>query len=559
MARGTKRRSTRKDPSLNDGTRAVELRESRRFFSSQGNDKATREARALQNLVGAGGDLAGSLLEKQNVEGGEEALGAAASGAERDAENKNKGYIEMWDSIEAENDLATFSSELPEVLTDANWEDLEEDQAVALMDVYYQKQIKGIDMTSVYGQKVGAGIIEQGRELVAEHKDMQLAKHKKQIRSGIHTSAMNTYKETGAYPYEEVARRTNVGFDGPEKMETWIGMLSAAAVELEDEDIITNAITHFENGDPSGINDPRFMPDLEIAKGKARAARARTEEKARAARVKEAELLRTDGRLDLQELTFEGIDPTVRAIEMARDGIIKPEDVTSASSNYRTSRDDRAQHGANPELVMQMTTLIAIDPNHDVLSAENILGYWSEGGFGPPESPESQSAARAMINDVETAKRTEKSLSADPRKAIWTSRFDKTFAPETNQFGGLMSDNMTEIRAEYSAEFKLAILNATSDKEYRELWEDYSTRYAKQETLVNAKANAGSPAGVFREFHNGRFTVEQAAAQARSLGYTAKTFRDARKGGELGGRAFTVGTSEDLNYIAILTEMRKKL
>lgn len=561
MARDTRRRSTRKDQSLNEGSREVQLKESRRFFSSQGSDKATREARALQTAFGVGTDLATDLLERGNVKGGALAAGESAKGGERDVENVNKGYMEMWDTIEADNDIAMFGRELPEILREANWEDLEEGEAQALIDTYYSKQLKGINPLSIYGQRVAAGVMVQNTELLAQHGDFQLARVKQEQRTMIYQNGMNIYMETGVYPYDEVARQTNLAFDGPEKMIVWIEMLQSAALAAEDEDIITNAIKNFpDSGDPSGVDDPRYMPDLAIAKGKARAARERTEEKARKLATERREALRDDGRLELIELAFDDVDPTARAIQLARDDVIEPEDVTSAVSTFRTSRDDTAQHGANPSIVMQLHTQIAMNPSHPSLTPLNIQAYWAEGVFGPAKSPEAQSAAKAMMASVASGKDRDKRLAADPRKSIWTQRFDKTFAAETNQFGGLMSDNMTEIRAEFSSEFKLAILQAGSDSEYRKLWEDYSTRYAAQETLVNARANSGSPRGVFREFAQGNFSIEQAAAQARKLGYNAKTFSDARKAGEL-GKEFVLGSgsSEDKAYIAILTEMRKSL
>ena len=176
MPRGQRERSTRRDASLTEGTRPVQLRESRRFFSNQGNDQATRNAKALSQAFGIGTDLYEGIVDDRNVKGGKKAAFESASGAARGSDDTTKGYNDMWDQIEAKNDLYLFSKELPEVLRGADWENLHEDEAQAVIDGYFSAQLKGINPESQYGQQVAEGIFAQNAKLLETHRDFQIAR-----------------------------------------------------------------------------------------------------------------------------------------------------------------------------------------------------------------------------------------------------------------------------------------------------------------------------------------------------------------------------------------------
>jgi hypothetical protein len=61
--------------------------------------------------------------------------------------NTNKGYNEMFDEIEATNDLAGFARELPEMLEKEGWADLSPADAQKRIDQYYESQLAGINST----------------------------------------------------------------------------------------------------------------------------------------------------------------------------------------------------------------------------------------------------------------------------------------------------------------------------------------------------------------------------------------------------------------------------
>jgi len=560
MARGSKRRSTRNDPSLSDGERPVQLQESRRFFSSGGSDSANRQANALKSAFGVGTEMAKDLFERQNVKGAQQAKGEIATGGTQDEENKNKGYMEMWQTLEAENDKALFATELDEILRGADYENRTEAEVQQLVDTYYSKQLKGINPNSVYGELMAEGIMEQNAEILVSHRDMQIANIKSEQAAMIHENAGNVYEATGKYPSAQVAEQIGMAYDGPERMTAWINELQASAVEHEDEDIINDAITHFKNGDPSGINDPKYAMQLELAKGKARAAKARTEEKLRAEAAARKEAQRNAGNMSLLVLIMDDVDPAAAAMELGLAGVIEPADVKAATAAYRTSRDDRAQHGSNTERVARIQTQIMMDPNSPLVSYQALLNEWGVGTFGPPESPEAKTALRTAMKDVTASIDRKERITADPRMSILVGRFNESFPVPKDMYGVPVAGVMTELRAEYSAEFEIALLSAAPE-DYRNVYENYSKLYSEARSMEEAKQSSTTPSGVHRQLVLGNFTATQAAAMARSNGWSAQYMMDTRAAGEWGPdtKTFEAGSKQDQAYIALLQELRKDL
>lgn len=549
MARDKRERSVRRDPSLREGTRPVQLEVSRRFQSPAGHDRANREARALSELFGAGTELYQDIQVKRNEEGGAQAAFESAAGKTRDAENTNKGYMEMWDQIEAKNDLHRFTKELPELLRGADWENLTEEEAQGVIDGYFEDQLKGINANSVYGKMVAEGIFKQNAELIETHKNFQLERIKQEQRTLILEEAGVSYENDGVLDYETLMNRTGLAFDGDEKMENWINILEALAVQYEDETIIDNMPDRFPlSGDPSGKSDPRFTARLNTARNKARAAREATERKEAAAAKAAREARREEAMVDLSELAIEGQDPIATALEMAQLGIIDAADITTIGTAYRTIRSDRAKHGFDPERIAQYQTTIALNPNDPMLKPDNLLMAFADGVFGPPESPEARTLYRQTLQDREQAQERKQRIAQDPAKRVWVGRFNEAYPVPKNQFGFPVPGVLTELRAAYSAEFELAILNAPADQ-YATIFEAYAKRYKEQEKLVSAQENSRTANSVLRNLRRENFNLDQAAAQMRYLGLDALTLSKLREDGELGDPDALM---EDQHYLDLL-------
>lgn len=556
MARNQKERNVRRDPGLREGTRDVQLQPARRFYTAAGNDTATREARALSGMFGAGVDLNKQIVERKDAEGSNQASFDSAAGKVRDAENTNRGYADMWDQIEAKNDLHLFSKELPELLRGADWENLSEQDAQGVIDGYFQDQLKGINPDSTYGRMVSEGIFAQNAQLIETHKNFQLERIRQEQRVMIYNEAAVSYEVDGVLDYESLAKHTGLAFDGPEKMVVWIESLAELAVRYEDETIIDNMPERFPSGDPTGKNDPKFAAEFNTARNKARAARERTEAREASAAKAAKEAMRQAATVDLYDLALDGIDPTATAIEFAQNGTIEVSDVGIVTNAFRTSRDDRAQHGFDPQRVAIINTQLAVDPSHSMVSPGSLYQDWARGVFGPPDSPEAKTAYRQVLQDVAQAQERRQRLASDPSKKVWVGRFNESFPVPKDQFGIPTPGILTELRAAYSAEFELAILNANSREEYAKAFEEFSKRYKEQEKLVSAQESSRTPKATLSNIVRNNFTAEQAAAHLRSQGYTIHDITEMRRAGEFGkDKEFVEGSPLHTAYRALLQEL----
>ena len=549
MARDSRQRSVRKDRSLREGARPVQLREARRFQTSSGNDSANRTARALQEAFGAGVALNESIVDKRNVEGANQAAFEEASGGVRGQDNKTQGYNDMWDNIEASNDLHMFAKDLPEVLRGADWENLSEQEAQGVIDGYFKEQLAGINPNSIYGQKVAEGILQQNAQLLDVHRNFQVQRIQQEQRVMIYNEALATFETDGVVDYDTIASRTGVAFDGAQKMSTFWEVIYDLAIDAGDESIIENVPERFPSGDPTGITDPKLLSEHNTAMAKARAVREGQERAAAAAAKAERERMRNTAKVEMIGLIVErGADPTATALDFARNGIVEPEDITAVATAYRNIRDDRAKQGFDAARNATLLAQAALDPSHPSLDPNNLLLDWSEGVFGDPNSPQAKTAFRQMLQDVQGAKERRERVNSDPRKKTWVNRFDESFPIPKDQFGMPVPGPMLELRAEYSAEFEMAILEASPDK-YREIYTEFAKQYGEARKLSEAEVASGNPAATLRQTTRGNFQVEQAAAHARLQGWTVDTFIAARKEGEID---FVAGSPEEAAYKELL-------
>jgi hypothetical protein len=265
MARDTKQRSTRRDPSLAEGSRPVQLRESRRFFSPRGDQSAVRKANALQQALGLGVDLYAGHLEKKNEQGAALAATQASQGLDRDQTNTNKGYVETYEKVEAGNDLATFAQELPKLLESEGWTDLTEEDAIASVNQYYEGQLRGVDPESVYGKTVAEGVLKQTALLLDGYRTVKGEEARAENREMIYNKTEAAYKASGTIDHPTLMKELNEMVPGPGGRQTYLDTVFQLAEAAGDPTIVASIPDTFPNGEPTGVNDPNLKPMFDDA------------------------------------------------------------------------------------------------------------------------------------------------------------------------------------------------------------------------------------------------------------------------------------------------------
>ena len=281
MARGDQQRGVRRDPDLREGRRDVVLQESRRFFTARGSDQGVRQARALQQALGIGVEAYAGVLERRNIKGGAQAVQEAATGEDRDIHNTNKGYNETYDQVEAANDLALFSSELPRMLDAEGWSDLPEDMAQERIDNYFAGQLEGINPDSLYGKIVAEGILKQNAQLLDVHRKFQAEKAQQERRIMVTNEARSDYELDGTIDHEKLMKRLHTLVPGPGGRLTYVEAVIDIAEEYGAPELIESIPEYFPSGDPTGVTDQKFK-DAVIDPGlsKARATKLRNDKAA---------------------------------------------------------------------------------------------------------------------------------------------------------------------------------------------------------------------------------------------------------------------------------------
>ncbi len=268
MARDQRERSVRRDPALNVEDRPVRLETSRRFFTAQGNRGPMDKARALQNALGFGVETYVDVLEQRNEEGAQRALGQAASGQEKDADDKNKGYEETWQKIEASQDIAQFRRELSKMMVDEDWDQLSHEEVQGKIDEYFQGQLAGINMESAYGQAIAPAILQQNAALLETHANAFAARELEEYRGMAFKSFMDDMEVNGEPNFDMLAEFA-ANLPSEEKKLFYWESISDAAEELRDLSIFDKVPERLPNQDLTGINDPEFI-DKVINPAKAR-------------------------------------------------------------------------------------------------------------------------------------------------------------------------------------------------------------------------------------------------------------------------------------------------
>jgi hypothetical protein len=268
-----RRRSTRQEVDLN-AQRPVELRESRRFLTSSGSDKATREAQALSNAFGAGTQLASALTAEQNLEGEQDAIVANAKGL-RDAQNQNFAYNKKWEEMNAERDYNLLEKTLREKLRGADWENLEESQVQQIITDEMAGMLAGAENLEHYSRAVAPKLTELENTLIGAHRENWIEEEKAKDRSLIFTNISTRFEASkgpegtgpGVFNYEYLGEATDTMFDAAEKRETYWATIFDFAIRNGRPDIILDTPERFgdEKSDLTRSEDPLFQDKMRAA------------------------------------------------------------------------------------------------------------------------------------------------------------------------------------------------------------------------------------------------------------------------------------------------------
>lgn len=395
MARNERRRTTREETPVGQSTREVQLRESRRFYTANGYEGPQRIASALQRAFQTGVDTYGQHLDRQNEKGARQAASDFATG-NKDIDQKTKGYLDAWDSLEAERDVNDMKRELPEILRGANWEELSEGEVQGIIDDYMRGKFEGIDPQSAYASIWTPGALAINKELLGVHGDMQLQNIQLSQRQDIIGNLQSRFEAsaevdengepiagTETFDYEYLADQTRIFFDGQEKRVTFIESVFDFAIRNGRPDIIENAPDRFGKdgkGDPTGIraDQDEYRAALEAAR-RAQAVKIKAAQDAQA--EKDASTVASlQFAIYQKRVTGEDFSNELRTLRgMAIDGRADFGDYTAAKNFGDSQFDEGEEHAPDYAYASAMWTDIYNGQAgiRDIFKArqEGALGY----------------------------------------------------------------------------------------------------------------------------------------------------------------------------------------
>ena len=337
MPQDSRQRTQRKEVNL-AGDRQVQLQNDRRFFSAQGSDKATREARALQAAFGEGTQLASALTDKANVEGLDRAKVDAARGV-RDEQDSNHAYNKAWEEMDAEKDFNLLQKTLGEKLRGADWENLPETAVQQIITDTMADELAGAEHLSFYGPAIAPKLLELEDTLIGQHRDNVIERVKAEQRTTIFENLTTRFDDNGEFDYEYLGEGTKTFFDGAEKRATYWATVFDFAIRNGRVDIIDNVPERFggPESDLTRSNDPEFQAELRAARAAAMGQAAKLQAKEDAAIVAQND----DARFKLQMQIYRtgqaggDVSGLIRQLEGIPD--TKFSDVT-ASKNFADSQ-----------------------------------------------------------------------------------------------------------------------------------------------------------------------------------------------------------------------------
>lgn len=269
MARETDRRKTSRtevDLRSRDDPR---IEQQRRFFTSQGNDSATRNARALENAFGVAVGAYGDKLDRDNVVGNERAVEQAGAGGTRNQEDENAAYHRTWDLLDDQRALQAAEKELPELLRNADAENLPEEERQKIISDYMKGQVGGLENDDKDHTALGMGLLTLEAEQLGIYRDLDLQKIKAGQNAETYSAFRDEYERTGVADYALLAERTGTFNEGADRMIAFWESIYDLSEDMGDSPIIDNVPERFASGDPTGINDPKLQKRHNAARASA--------------------------------------------------------------------------------------------------------------------------------------------------------------------------------------------------------------------------------------------------------------------------------------------------
>lgn len=492
MARGDRRRTVREETAAGQsGSRPVQLREGRRFYSAQGHDQPVRVARALQNAFKTGTQLAEGIIDERNLKGGQQAAADFATG-DKDEQNKVKGYLDAWDQLDAEADLNLMKKELPEVLRGANWEEMSEEDAQAFINDYMTERFQGMNPESAYAQSWTPGALALNQELLGVHRDMQLQNIQTMQTQTIVTNLESRFAGsaqvdengepipgTEQFDYDYLAEQTRIFFDGPEKRTKYIESLAHFAMKNGRPDILENAPDRFESGDPTGLRaDPlQYQRYVDAAY----AQQARMAQKSQAAA--EARDTQTVGQLQvlIAEAAQSGEDFSMyvdRLEGMVFDGRAKFSDLTAAKNFGDGQYDRHEEQSPNYTIIPKLWEGIHTGD----MGMQEIMQAMDAGYLG--YGKEATTLFNQMMNKVKTLTPDEKDALSDPAVTQYRAQITRHFNPATTGVVGQMDKTRFYTQNYAIADFNERVMAGENPAEV------YQAVMAKFGTILDARGDA---------------------------------------------------------------------
>lgn len=276
MARQTERQRTQRQAvDLQAGERP-RLEQQRRFFSSQGNDRAVREARALERLFSQGIETYGDWLDEQNYQGKMTAEQESAEGGTRREDEKNAAYHRVWDKLEDQRALQDASNDLPNYLEENDAENMTEKQRQDLVNDFMNQRFAGIekiDESRGYRRSRGglaSGLEALEAETLGAYRQNDSVELKEQQRFDTAEAFDKAYEaqdgELTPEDYNDLMERTDAFLDGPAKHAALAEMVLDTAVRNLDESVIDNFPDNFKNGDQTFKTSSKFADEVQRAR-----------------------------------------------------------------------------------------------------------------------------------------------------------------------------------------------------------------------------------------------------------------------------------------------------
>lgn len=432
----TRAKTVREEAPLIGNIPTPQLTAGRRFFSSQGSDRATREARALATAFDVGTDFISSQVDRNNRLGVERAVTSRGAGEDRDTEDQNAGFNIAWDELDAEADLNLIKKQLPQLLEEKDAENLSEKMVQAIITDAMKEMFEGIEPQSAYGAALAPGLLELEQVLLDVHRDQQLEKQQVEYRSKININlkarfqaSVTTDNPNGTFPYEYLAEQTNTFFDGSNKKVAYWETIWDFAIRNGRPDIITGTPSRFPNQDPTGIDDPNMAPQHRAA------IKSATVTAANIAKVKSDahDAFLDDLRFDAQYAIYlarkDGMDVTPLLLQLKNIPGTEFSDIQSAKGFGDSQLDETESR--SPDLSITSPLWRRIHTGQ--AGIEDIYVAWQNGVLGG--GPQSEKLLDAMMSTARNVRSARARLGTS-EVGVWRSTLNKRY---NAQLGGLLT------------------------------------------------------------------------------------------------------------------------